>query len=102
MILSSKYRAVLFSFLFLMVFAGFSQVHIPRKAQKLYDKGVELFKARQFPKGIECLTHAVEIAPHFSQAHYRLGLAYQSMFKLEQSLSHFEKAIHHVKNKEIL
>ena len=62
-------------------------------AQALYEQGLAAYKADRDAEAIEHLQRAVELAPDFAEAHYRLGLAYNVTKRREEADKAFEAAV---------
>jgi tetratricopeptide (TPR) repeat protein len=62
-------------------------------AQALYEQGLAAYKADRDEEAIEKLKQAVELAPDFAEAHYRLGLAYNATKQREEADKAFEGAV---------
>lgn len=62
-------------------------------AQALYEQGVAAYKANRDEEAVEKLKQAVELAPDFAEAHYRLGLAYNATKQREEADKAFESAV---------
>jgi len=62
-------------------------------AQALYEQGVAAYKANRDEEAVEKLKQAVELAPDFAEAHYRLGLAYNATRQREEADKAFEEAV---------
>jgi tetratricopeptide (TPR) repeat protein len=48
----------------------------PKKAVSYFEKGNEFLNKKKTDEAVQSLRNAVELAPTFYEAHYRLGLAY--------------------------
>lgn len=62
-------------------------------AQALYEQGVIAYKANRDEEAVEKLKQAVELAPDYAEAHYRLGLAYNATKQREEADKAFEGAV---------
>jgi tetratricopeptide (TPR) repeat protein len=62
-------------------------------AQALYEQGFAAYKANRDEEAVEKLKQAVELAPDFAEAHYRLGLAYNATRQREEADKAFEGAV---------
>src|SRR5215207_2676070 len=62
-------------------------------AQALYEQGFAAYKANRDEEAVEKLRRAVELAPDFAEAHYRLGLAYNATKRREEADEAFEDAV---------
>jgi tetratricopeptide (TPR) repeat protein len=62
-------------------------------AQALYEQGFAAYKANRDEEAVEKLKQAVELAPDFAEAHYRLGLAYNATKQREEADKAFEGAV---------
>jgi tetratricopeptide (TPR) repeat protein len=62
-------------------------------AQALYEQGLAAYKADRDEEAVEKLKQAVELAPDFAEAHYRLGLAYNATKQREEADKAFEDAV---------
>ena len=62
-------------------------------AQALYEQGLAAYKADRDEEAVEKLKQAVELAPEFAEAHYRLGLAYNATKQREEADKAFEAAV---------
>src|SRR5215218_1705013 len=62
-------------------------------AQALYEQGLAAYKANRDEEAVEKLKQAVELAPDFAEAHYRLGLAYNATKQREEADKAFEGAV---------
>jgi tetratricopeptide (TPR) repeat protein len=62
-------------------------------AQALYEQGLAAYKADHDEEAIEKLKQAVELAPDYPEANYRLGLAYNATKQREEAEKAFEGAV---------
>lgn len=62
-------------------------------AQALYAQGLAAYKANRDEEAVEKLKQAVELAPDYAEAHYRLGLAYNATKQREEADKAFEGAV---------
>src|SRR5215207_5426562 len=62
-------------------------------ARALYEQGFAAYKANRDEEAVEKLKQAVELAPDFAEAHYRLGLAYNATKQREEADQAFEGAV---------
>lgn len=62
-------------------------------AQALYEQGLAAYKADRDEEAVEKLKQAVELAPDFAEAHYRLGVAYNATRQREEADKAFEGAV---------
>ena len=62
-------------------------------ARALYEQGLAAYKANRDEEAVEKLKQAVELAPDFAEAHYRLGLAYNATKQREEADKAFENAV---------
>ena len=59
----------------------------------LLDKGKELYKNDQDSEAAKVFEQALAFDPDFAEAHFRLGLCYESMNKTEEADTEFKKAV---------
>jgi tetratricopeptide (TPR) repeat protein len=64
----------------------------PKKAVSSFEKGSELSKKNKNEDAIKYFRDAVELAPTFYEAHYRLGVAYRTAGRLDDAEQEFLKA----------
>jgi tetratricopeptide (TPR) repeat protein len=62
-------------------------------ARALYEEGLAAYKADRDEEAVEKLKRAVELAPDFPEANYRLGLAYNVTKQREEADKAFEGAV---------
>jgi tetratricopeptide (TPR) repeat protein len=62
-------------------------------ARALYEEGLAAYKADRDEEAVEKLRRAVELAPDFPEANYRLGLAYNVTKQREEAEKAFEGAV---------
>lgn len=62
-------------------------------ARALFEEGYAAYKADRDAEAVEKLKKAVELAPDFAEAHYRLGLAYNATRQREEADKAFEGAV---------
>ncbi len=62
-------------------------------ARALYEQGLAAYKADRDEEAIEKLKRAVELAPDYPEANYRLGLAYNATKQREEAEKAFEGAV---------
>jgi Flp pilus assembly protein TadD len=63
------------------------------KARGLLDKGKELYRNDQDSEAVAALQEAVKLDPDLAEAHFRLGLGYESLGKSEEAEKEYEKAV---------
>lgn len=66
---------------------------ISDKARKYYEQSEPLILARKFDQAIAVLQKAVDKAPDYAEAHYRLGNVYELLQNDQQSQFHYEKSV---------
>lgn len=62
-------------------------------ARALYEEGLAAYKADRDEEAVKKLKRAVELAPDFPEANYRLGLAYNATKQREEADKAFEGAV---------
>ena len=62
-------------------------------ARALYEEGLAAYKADRDEEAVEKLRRAVELAPDYPEANYRLGLAYNATKQREEADKAFEGAV---------
>jgi Flp pilus assembly protein TadD len=63
------------------------------QAKALLDKGKELYRDDQDTEAVAALEQAVKLDPDLAEAHFRLGLSYESLEKREQAEAEYKKAV---------
>lgn len=63
------------------------------EAQTYFDKGVEAYRNDQDQQAVEAFQKAVELAPDFAEAHFRLGLAYEAIGKKKEAEDEYKAAV---------
>lgn len=66
---------------------------IPNRAKRFYDQSTEKLHWDQFEEASQLLLRAVEIAPNFKEAHYRLGFIFIEKHDWETAQKHFKQVI---------
>lgn len=62
-------------------------------AQGFFKRGVEAYKQNRDAEAVEAFQQAVRLSPDFAEAHYRLGLAYDSLEQEKESDKAYEDAV---------
>jgi len=70
-----------------------SQLRIPSKARKEFERSEKAFQAGDLRASADHLEKAVQIYPDFVQAHNVLGTRYAGLGKYDDSLSEYERAL---------
>lgn len=81
-----------FKLLLIFTFALFS-ITFGQKANNLYDRGVEEYKAAEFPKSIRTFTEVIQISPYFIEAYVFRARAYHVLAKNDSALADFATAL---------
>jgi Flp pilus assembly protein TadD len=63
------------------------------QARGQLEKGKELYRNDQDAEAVQALSEAVRLDPDLAEAHFRLGLAYESLGKSEESQAEYKKAV---------
>jgi Flp pilus assembly protein TadD len=63
------------------------------RAREQLEKGKELYRNDQDAESVLAFQEAVRLDPNLAEAHFRLGLGYESLGKREEAESEFKKAI---------
>jgi Flp pilus assembly protein TadD len=63
------------------------------RARGLLDKGKELYLNDQDEEAVAAFLEAVKADPDLAEAHFRLGLGYESLSKREESEAEYKKAV---------
>jgi Flp pilus assembly protein TadD len=67
--------------------------NVPEQARALLDKGKELYRNDQDEEAVAAFLEAVKLDPDLAEAHFRLGLGYESLGKREESEAEYKKAV---------
>src|SRR5207248_8714945 len=70
-----------------------TDVNVPVKAQKEFEKGREKLEAKNWDAAKEHFQRAIELYPQYAAAHSSLGMAYASLGQGEQAVSTFQQAL---------
>jgi len=57
------------------------------------DKGKELYRNDQDGEAVQAFTEALRLDPDLAEAHFRLGLGYESLGKREEAEAQYKKAV---------
>ena len=63
------------------------------RARAELDKGKELYRNDQDAEAVQAFTEAVRLDPDLAEAHFRLGLGYESLGKREEAEAQYKKAV---------
>ena len=63
------------------------------RAREQLEKGKELYRNDQDAESVLAFKEAVRLDPDLAEAHFRLGLGYESLGKREEAESEFKKAV---------
>lgn len=63
------------------------------RARALLEKGKELYRDDQDAEAVLALQEAVRLDPDLAEAHFRLGLGYESVGKREEAEAQYKKAV---------
>src|SRR5215217_5907393 len=63
------------------------------RARAQLDKGKELYRNDQDAEAVLALQEAVRLDPDLAEAHFRLGLGYESLGKREEAEAEYKKAV---------
>jgi Flp pilus assembly protein TadD len=63
------------------------------RARGLLDKGRELYRNDQDSEAVLALMEAVRLDPDLAEAHFRLGLGYESLNKRDEAEAEYKKAV---------
>lgn len=66
---------------------------VKTQSTTLLEKGKELYKNDQDADAAKVFEQALAFDPDFAEAHYRLGLCYESMNKADQAETEYKKAV---------
>lgn len=70
-----------------------TQLRIPRKAIKSYQRAQKAFLAGDFRESAQLLEKSVEIYPDFLLAHYLLGVTYTNLGNYERGVAEYQHAL---------
>lgn len=70
-----------------------SNLRIPAKASKEFDKATELISKQEWQKAIERLNKALALDPNYAQAYNNLGVAYARLGDSEKEREALQKAV---------
>jgi tetratricopeptide (TPR) repeat protein len=70
-----------------------TDLHIPPKARKEFDKANKAISEQDWPKAMERLNRAIALYPDYSSAYNNLGVVYGHLGKPDQELVSLQKAI---------
>lgn len=65
----------------------------PGEARALLEKGKQLYREDQDSAAAEAFQQAIALDPELAEAHFRLGLAYDTLNKAEEAEAEYKKAI---------
>jgi len=63
------------------------------RARAELDKGKELYRNDRDAEAVQAFTEAVRLDPDLAEAHFRLGLGYESLGKREEAEAQYKKAV---------
>ena len=63
------------------------------RARAELDKGKELYRNDHDAEAVQAFTDAVRLDPDLAEAHFRLGLGYESLGKREEAEAQYKKAV---------
>ena len=63
------------------------------RARELLEKGKELYRNDQDAEAVLSFQEAVRLDPDLAEAHFRLGLGYESLGKREEAEDQYKKAV---------
>ncbi|HEX6718155.1 MAG TPA: tetratricopeptide repeat protein [Pyrinomonadaceae bacterium] len=63
------------------------------RAREQLDKGKELYRNDQDAEAVLAFMEAVRLDPNLAEAHFRLGLGYESLGKREEAETEYKKAV---------
>jgi Flp pilus assembly protein TadD len=63
------------------------------RARDLLEKGKELYRNDQDAEAVLAFLEAIRLDPDLAEAHFRLGLGYESLGKREEAESQYKKAV---------
>jgi Flp pilus assembly protein TadD len=63
------------------------------RARELLEKGKELYRNDQDAEAVLAFLEAIRLDPDLAEAHFRLGLGYESLGKREEAESEYKKAV---------
>src|SRR5262245_2048363 len=64
-----------------------------KRARAELDKGKELYLKDQDSEAVQEFQEAVKLDPDLAEAHFRLGLGYESLGKREEAEAEYKKAV---------
>jgi tetratricopeptide (TPR) repeat protein len=64
----------------------------PSQARSYLEKGRELYRNDEDSRAVEAFQQALKLDPNLSEAHFRLGLAYEALDKAEEAEASYKKA----------
>ncbi len=70
-----------------------SDINVPAKAKKEFDKGNEKLEAKNWADAKEHFERAIELYPQYAAAHSSLGMAYASLGQGEKAVATFREAL---------
>ena len=63
------------------------------QAKELLEKGKELYRNDQDDQAVEAFQAAIKLDPDLAEAHFRLGLSYEALQKMEEAEAEYKKAV---------
>lgn len=65
----------------------------PGEARALLEKGKQLYREDQDAAAVEAFQQAIRLDPDLAEAHFRLGLGYETLDKAEEAEAEYKKAV---------
>jgi tetratricopeptide (TPR) repeat protein len=65
----------------------------PGEARALLEKGKQLYREDQDAVAVEAFQQAIKLDPDLAEAHFRLGLGYETLDKAEEAEAEYKKAV---------
>ena len=65
----------------------------PGEARALLEKGKQLYREDQDQAAVEAFQQAIKLDPDLAEAHFRLGLGYETLNKAEEAEGEYKKAV---------
>jgi tetratricopeptide (TPR) repeat protein len=73
--------------------SGSTPASAPGEARALLEKGKQLYREDQDEAAVEAFQQAIKLDPDLAEAHFRLGLGYETLNKADEADQEFKKAV---------